>query len=183
MIKEAKFFLARIDRSWEEKFSVAQTGGATAHCSTIKLWANALSSSPLCFKYPFFHKPIVKPKKWSSFRVMYGTEKSSNKFDEKGGGCYILSVTLSVCSTKNSQQSPSRRLTRPNKSISSCNNCPTLGTLLSSPCPLHQIMLTLATSTRRDKYLLKWTSNRNWIKHSFRQVIKSPFLLLIITDP
>ena len=165
--QRGKILFARIDRSWEEKFSGAQTDAA--HCSSIKLWANALSSSPLCFKYPFSTKQLWKPKIWGSSRVIYGTQKSSNKFDlkrKKGRGVTECLQRCQFVWQKNSRRLSSWRLRGANKSISSCNNCPTLGTLLPSPWPLHQIMLTLATSTRRDKYLLKWTSNRSWIKHN-----------------
>ena len=83
MIKEAKFFLQELIEVERRNFLVHRQVVHTAHCSSIKLWTNALSSSPLCFKYPFSTKQLWKPKIWGSSRVIYGTQKSSNNFDLK----------------------------------------------------------------------------------------------------
>ena len=178
MIKEAKFFLQELIEVERRNFLL--------HRQVVQLHTAAPSNfePTLCLALLYASNILFPQNNCESRRNGVASEwcmeqrsHQTSLMKKEEGAIYCLQRCQFV------QQKTRLRLTRPNKSISSCNNCPTLGTLLSSPCPLHQIMLTLATSTRRDKYLLKWTSNRNWIKHSFRQVIKSPFLLLIITDP
>ena len=116
--QRGKILFARIDRSWGEKFAAGAQTGGAEH--------QTLSS--FSFKHSFFSQ-------WSRF---WSDLLNRGVIKEEKKKVLLFTVT-----------NKSWRLgSCPNKSISSCNNCPTLGTLPLSPWPLHQIMLTLATSTR-----------------------------------